>query len=242
MCGAENKEGDVRCVSCDAALPSSERRPPPPPEASEHLVCFNCGAENEPGNTLCSRCQTPLPKASTNAAVLDEETGQLICLSCGAENDPDNESCINCSVHLPSADQRAAAALSGIMKNVPEGGFNGRYQQFVTACDKVRKGQWGPLELAQWLQEMHSILSQRAGDFVAVVQTCNYQVVQPHEVESCFAGMEDYENGMQEIWKFIDCGDVSRLDAGLETIWEGNRKINQAIQLNRDFRRGLDTG
>jgi ribosomal protein L40E len=207
----------------------------------ERVVCFNCGTENEAASELCSKCQTPLPKASANAAVYDEETGRLICLSCGAENDPNNENCVNCDVHLPTPEQREAAAMAGIAKSVPQGGFMGRYQQFVNACDKVRNGQWGPLELAQWLQEMHSILSQRASDFVAVVQSCNYQVVQPHEVESCFAGMEDYENGMQEIWKFIDSGDPASLDAGLETIWEGNRKINQAIQLNRDFRRGLDT-
>jgi len=45
---------------------------------------------------------------------------------------------------------------------------------------------------------------------------------------------------MHEMWLYLEDGDPGHLDSGLEMLWEGNEKINEAMRLNRDSREDLD--
>jgi hypothetical protein len=239
MCGSENKEGDSNCAGCGASLPGAHAKPEPE-KVNDCVVCFTCGAENDRFNSNCSHCQMPLPKPKLEPGVVDPKTGKVTCLMCGAENDPTNTICTSCESAMPTAEEQIVVNSPTPDRKAPAGTQTGRYQQFVVAVDKVKLGQWGPLELANWLQEMTAVLATRAAEFVQIIHGSNYYEVQSREVESCFAGMEQYEDGMQELWKFIDDGDANHLENGLETIWEGNKQINQAILLNRNFRRELE--
>lgn len=160
----------------------------------------------------------------------------IICLRCGEQNPPTQDShCTKCGAALPRMDYGGAAA------NRMQGKITARYDLFTQAAMRVKMGAWSREEFGDWLQNTRSILQEKAGYLVNLITESGYYEYQMDEVELCLTGIEDYDRGMDEMATYLeDGGDVAHLDRGLEQIWEGNEKINEAMRLNREFRRGLE--
>ena len=129
---------------------------------------------------------------------------------------------------------------SAAISSVSGGRITERYEQFKKACDRVRVGEWGPDEFLAWLEEIWATLKDKAADYVSHIEDSGYYNDQTDEVENCFTGIEQYETGMETMRQYVDTGDVGYLDQGLQIIWEGNEYINEAMRMNREFRRNLE--
>ena len=46
--------------------------------------------------------------------------------------------------------------------------------------------------------------------------------------------MENFEQGIEEMWLYTQDGNVAHLDTGLKTIKKGNDLLNKAMTINRD--------
>ncbi len=115
-----------------------------------------------------------------------------------------------------------------------------RYEDFRKAADKARSGQWSPQEFKQWLDKMVQDLSGRRDYYVKVIKDTDYYDYRDEEVDMGMTGVLDYEAGMEEMAEFVEDQNPLHLDVALEKIWEGNEKINEAMRMNREFRRKLE--
>lgn len=60
------------------------------------------------------------------------------------------------------------------------------------------------------------------------------------EVEQGLQGMNCFEEGMQEMSLYVEDGELSHLDTGMQLIIEGNSLLNDAKRLNRSGRKDLE--
>ena len=157
----------------------------------------------------------------------------IICLACGASNQPGASHCASCGAVVPKMDY--SVTNSGYT-----GRLTGRFEKFQDACRRVRAGEWSKEEFGAWLENIQKALNEKAGYLVNLIHESGYYEHNMDEVEHCFTGIENYEKGMNEMWQYIEDGDMANLDRGLEIMWEGNELINEAMRMNREFRRGLE--
>ncbi len=116
----------------------------------------------------------------------------------------------------------------------------GRYEQFRQAAERARAGEWNAEEFEAFLLHLYDILTAKAVDCRAFIEESRYREEAPDEVDRGLRGLDLYEVGMHEMWLYLEDGDPGHLDSGLEMLWEGNEKINEAMRLNRDSREDLD--
>jgi hypothetical protein len=115
-----------------------------------------------------------------------------------------------------------------------------RFDMFKDMVQKAKIGQVSSQEFLAWLASNYEIMDQRANAYVDYMEETGYIEYQTQEVLLSFEGLEDYDAGCQQFFLYCEDGDLSRLDAGLELIWQGNEKINEAMRLNRQFRKSLE--
>lgn len=158
----------------------------------------------------------------------------IVCLVCGTTCDAGPKNCPKCGAIFPKMDfSTSASSLGG-------GKETGRFNSFQDACRKVKTGQWTGEEFANFLFSVQGILQQMAAEHVAWLEESGYAELSIDEVEMHLSGIEDYEVGMETLAQFVDTGDMSLIDQGLQIIWEGNEKINEGQRLSLLFRKSLD--
>lgn len=104
----------------------------------------------------------------------------------------------------------------------------------------MRSGDWTADDLREFLLQISETLAEKGLACRTFIEESGYRSEAEEEVDEGLSGIEHYEYGMQEMWQFLDDGDLAHLAAGLKIIWEGNEKINQAMRLNRESREDLD--
>lgn len=106
--------------------------------------------------------------------------------------------------------------------------------------DRTLKGEWSLEELAQFLEQIAALLLAKGEDIRLFIRETGYRQDNPVEVDSGLSGLELYEAGMEEMFRYLEDRDPAHLLRGLEQIWEGNERINQAMEINRESREDLD--
>ena len=159
----------------------------------------------------------------------------ITCLTCGTTNPPSAMLCTQCKSSL-----KRMSPGGGPLAAVPGGRVVERYEMFKDVCQKVKMGAMGPDEFLAWLAPTYEVMNQRANAYVSYMEETGYYEYQNEEVELSFEGLEDYDTGVQELFSYCSDGDISHIDAGLQFMWDGNEKVNEAMRLNRQFRKGLE--
>lgn len=156
----------------------------------------------------------------------------IICMQCGYQNEGKNlKKCQNCGAILPHMDTSA-------MVQVEE--QSGRVKQFADAVEKVRSEEWGPEEFYEFLSGVYEQLGNLRGEIEEIINQNEYGEYAAEEVEHGLNGMNLFEEGMQEMSYYVEDGDLSHLDLGMEHIVEGNKMLNEAKRLNRSGRKELE--
>lgn len=155
----------------------------------------------------------------------------IICMQCGAQNDKNAKLCVNCSASLPKMDLTAMVAVDKVA---------GRFQQFKDAVERVKSGTWTSEEFFEFLQNIYGLLAEKRQGTEQFIQESGYEDYSEDEVRQGRDGMDHYELGMQEMSLYIEDGDTVHLDYGLDMIWQGNERINDAMRINRIERKKLE--
>jgi hypothetical protein len=106
--------------------------------------------------------------------------------------------------------------------------------------ERTRAGEWNAEDFEAFLLHVFEVLTEKAAECRTLIEETCYHEEAPEEVETGLGGVDLYEIGMQELWLYLQDGDVSHLEEGLRLVWEGNEKINEAMRINRDSREDLD--
>jgi len=114
------------------------------------------------------------------------------------------------------------------------GGQNVR--DFEQAIERVVTGEWTPDRFVSWLEEKWRKLEivEEALRSIEIPFGCEEEFEDEQVVG--FAGIDCYRAGMEEMRLFAADASRAHLDAGLISIREGNRLINEAMRLNREKR------
>lgn len=112
----------------------------------------------------------------------------------------------------------------------------GRYNQFSEAVAKTRSGEWSAEDLQAFLETSYEVLETKALECRSIIEEEEYADDSPAEVEAGLEGLDLYDAGIHEMYAYLEDGDLEHLDAGLQMMWEGNEKINEAKRLNRETR------
>ncbi|MCR4783151.1 MAG: hypothetical protein K6A35_01350 [bacterium] len=157
----------------------------------------------------------------------------IICMQCGHQNEGrDLKRCQSCGAILPRLDTSAMVKVEV---------QSGRVKQFSDAVEKVRSGEWGPEEFwNNFLQPTYNKLSSLREEIEDMITETNYQEQSHEEVEQGLKGMDCFEAGMQEMVAYVEEGEISYLDSGMEKIIEGNNYLNDAKRINREGRKELE--
>lgn len=155
----------------------------------------------------------------------------IICMQCGAQSHKGAKSCSSCGAILPRMDTSSMVTVDKIA---------GRFQQFKDAVDRVKTGQWQSEEFFDFLQNIYALLADKRSGTEQLIQETGYEEYSDDEVRQGRDGMDHYEMGMQEMSLFVEDGDTAHLDHGLDLIWQGNERINDAMRINRAERKKLE--
>lgn len=117
---------------------------------------------------------------------------------------------------------------------------SGRIKQFADAIERVRSEEWGPDEFYEFLSGVYEKLMGLRGEIEEIITEGEYEEYASEEVEQGINGINLFEEGMQEMSYYVEDGDISHLDIGMERMVEGNALLNDAKRLNRSGRQKLE--
>ncbi len=155
----------------------------------------------------------------------------IICMQCGTQNEKGLKLCAGCGATLPRLDTTSMVTVDKVA---------GRFQQFRDAVDRVKAGQWATEDFFEFLQNIYTLLADKRSGTEQLIQESGYEEYADDEVRQGRDGMDHYEMGMQEMSLFVEDGELSHLDLGLDLIWQGNERLNDAMRINRAERKKLE--
>lgn len=154
------------------------------------------------------------------------------CIKCGHKNPESANYCQKCNALLPK--------ISAGYKPPPPQKVIGRFNQFKDAVENIKNKKWSVKDLKKFLDDISKNLDIRAREIKEVEIPSEIAAEFKDELAIGFDGINLYENGMKELYSYLENQNLEHLDKGLELIKEGNDKINEAIKINRENREKLE--
>ena len=152
-------------------------------------------------------------------------------MQCGSENRKDDKKCSNCGAVLPHFEMTPTVKVEVV---------TGRFMKFHDCVEKVRNGQMAPEQLSEFLQDEYNALEKFRGEIDEIIGGTDYMEKCHDEMEQGIQGLEHFEEGMHEMWAYLEDGELDHLEIGLESIRKGSDCINDAMRLNRVARKQLE--
>ena len=164
----------------------------------------------------------------------------IVCLMCGASNPAGSNICEKCGAKLPKLDQRTAGGLASARQTV-------KYEKLRAQILKVKTGEQSWVEFYDWFLPFYEDIDQRIKSLVDGINQShgsgwNYYEEYTEEVETTFAGVEDYDMALHQIFESIEAQDLVMAQAALKLFLRGAEKLNDAYVLNAETQRKLEEG
>lgn len=202
-------------------------------------VCLFCGSANGSDARVCHSCSQPLGGEEEQAPETPENSNVAVlteCPNCGAEIGPEDESCQNCNHTLFSSDP-----LDKPCPKTHDHDITTRYDDFASRVQMVLDGRMNREQFGTWLGTIQQMLISQRDRYVEMIRTSGYYEFSTEEVDMGMTGILDFEEAMDIMGLYSrDEADVSVLQTALEKMWEGNQKCNEAMRINREFRKQLE--
>ncbi|MDQ7823570.1 MAG: zinc ribbon domain-containing protein [Candidatus Eremiobacteraeota bacterium] len=151
----------------------------------------------------------------------------MICIKCGYENAVGSNYCDQCFSPLPRLELFQVFEPTIV---------TGRVKKIQTHCEMIQKTEITPEEFSEFVTVTYEELTRISGEIQEIVDSAGYRDISPDEVEIGYEGMTLYEQGLQEIYLYVEDMNPEHFSAGMEMINQGNLKINEAMKINRDNR------
>lgn len=151
----------------------------------------------------------------------------MICLKCGYENPVGSNYCDQCSCPLPRME---------IFQVLEPTIVSGRLRKIQGYVESIQKGEISLEDFADFIKTTYETLVQKSIEIQEFVDSTCYRDISPEEVEIGYEGMGSYEEGLREMYSYIEDLDLNHLVHGIELITHGNNCINEAMRINRENR------
>lgn len=163
----------------------------------------------------------------------------ITCFICGATNEQSNH-CEKCGAKLPKLDTRTSN-LAGQPRNV------GKYEKLRDAVMKVKTGEHSWIQFEEWYQVFFDDITGKIQYLLDSINAShgegwNYYEEFTEEVETTFAGIEDYQSALNQIWQAIENNDLVQAQSAVKLFLRGAEKLNDACALNAETQRKLEEG
>jgi uncharacterized protein YacL (UPF0231 family) len=164
----------------------------------------------------------------------------IICLMCGDSNEFGTNHCKKCGAKLPKLDERTAAIGTAVRTT-------GKYDKLRNAILKVKTGEHSWMQFADWFQAFYDDIMVRISGLVESInqshgQGWSYYDEFTEEVEATFAGVEDYDAALAQVWQAIESQDLVLAQSALKIFLRGAERLNDACALNAETQRKLGEG
>lgn len=145
------------------------------------------------------------------------------CAACGFINPSKESLCLACGLGLARAPQTVDPTEE-------------RYRRIASNVEQLRQGHVTLEQFVDFIEAMQHTVTEEGQALCDYFETSGYYQESPLEVETGVAGLQSYEVGLSELRQFAEDLDETHLEAGLQTVREGNDKILEAMRLNRERR------
>lgn len=164
----------------------------------------------------------------------------IICLMCGANNDFGTNHCVQCGAKLPKLDERTAT-----MGSTPRS--TAKYEVLRDWIMKIKIGERSWVEFEEWFAPFAEDITVKIRAIVEQInlshgQGWSYYEEFTEEVEAVFAGVEDYDASLEQIWQSMETQDLVMAQNALKQFLRGAEKLNDASALNAETKRKLEDG
>lgn len=117
-----------------------------------------------------------------------------------------------------------------------------KYELLRTELDRLRVGQVSWADFSTWLERFHDDIQTRTQSLVESIQQShgpgwNYYDEFKEEVETTFAGLEDYEQALHLLWIAVEGESLAEVDMALALFLRGAEKLNDALAINAQIQR-----
>lgn len=142
-----------------------------------------------------------------------------MCLRCGATNHPDSSFCARCGMRITS--QGLASPELGLQVEALEL----RLAEVTIACDKYRNEELSNEDFYGFLVLWGRSLTRPKSQNIMITDETDETETFPEEEVEVDPNFEHFSEGLKEIMPVFEDGDIDRLDRGLQTMRDGNRKL-----------------
>ena len=102
------------------------------------------------------------------------------------------------------------------------------------ACQRVASGEWDGDQFADYIEQLAEKLAERE-NFIRQIEIPPEAIEDMREeLEIGFSGIAHWNDGVARLAQFIEEPDVSHLEEGLDLCRQGNDLLNDAMRINRD--------
>lgn len=155
-----------------------------------------------------------------------------VCTKCGAQNSDSQKYCISCQSVLPNIPSvQVITAPDKVME---------RYNQLKEAADMVLSGEWTIEQYGEFLENVSRILAQKEQEIRDIEIPEEAYDDFSEELQVGFEGIALYNEGIAHMMMYLESQNPDDIEYGLELVYQGNEKINNAMRINRENRRKLE--
>ena len=109
------------------------------------------------------------------------------------------------------------------------------------ACQRVASGEWNTEQFADYIDQLAEKLQERE-DFIRQIEIPPEAIEDMREeLEVGFSGIAHWNDGVARLSQFIDEVDVTHLEEGLDLCRQGNDLLNEAMTINRENFKRVET-
>lgn len=159
----------------------------------------------------------------------------VLCVKCGSENEAEAKVCARCGALLPRYLEEEEAAPAPQQEPIHE-----RLQIFEEAVAKLQEGTWSLEEFSNFLTETAAVLAEKERGIKEIEIPEEAAADFQEELRVGFAGIELYNRGIESMFAYLEAQDPQLLEEGLDSIRQGNERINEAMRINRANRDKLE--
>lgn len=109
------------------------------------------------------------------------------------------------------------------------------------ACQRVASGEWNAEQFGEYIEQLAVKLQERE-DFIRQIEIPPEAIEDMREeLEIGFSGIAHWNDGVARMSQFIDEPDIAHLEEGLEFCRQGNDLLNDAMRINRENFKRVET-
>ncbi len=155
----------------------------------------------------------------------------VVCIRCGHQNPEGEHFCESCNAVMPKISETISAA--------PPGRINVHYNQLKEAVEKIQSGESTQEQYLETLNFVYNTIYER------LIEVENMEIseeIKPdfeEQYQLGLSGIHFFLQGIEELKLYVEDSNPDHLTSGMESAYQGNENLNQALEMAREGLRRL---